>query len=207
MQCDLYTKRQEPNQLSLPKRQKLVESVIPLCRNFAAKTWGQIEGFAGARMTLEDLEADCYVAATQAAEKFDPARGFQFTTACTAYLMRSVRASIQTAFGHRVALEFDDARNSAGEQVPFEESDILPPNAEESLLLANLSGIPKEVVRLTVFEELQPEQVAQQIGIPVKDVRLIMRNSVKHLQGVKDRQKGASLFAVPHVDSPEATNV
>lgn len=207
MQCDLFTVAQTPNRLSIPERQKLVESVIPLCRDFAAKTWQQIESFAGSRLGLEDLESDCYVSAVQAAEKFDPARGYRFTTACTAYLIRGVRATIQEAFGHRVTLVFDDNRNSAGEQEPFEETDILPPNAEESLLLANLTGINREVVRLAVFEELQPEQVAQQVGIPVKDVRLIMRNSAKHLQGVKARQKGANLFVVPTVDSPESVNV
>jgi hypothetical protein len=90
--------------------------------------------------------------------------------------------------------QYDDSRDNGEREEGETEPDTVPANEEELLLLANLTGDAREVVRLMVFEELSPDRVAVQMGKAVKDVRLIARNAARHLAGVKYRQAGPTLF-------------
>lgn len=201
-QQTLLGHEQKPNTLTTAERQRLVEDVIPMCRKFAQDKFSKIEEFLGGRLAIEDLEAECYLAATHAAEKFDKSRGNEFSTACYSFLNKHITAFLQNYWTDKPAGQYDESRG--GEVI--EESDgepcLVEPNDAEAMLLANLHGDAREIVRLMVFEELTPEQVAVQMGKAVKDVRLIARNSVKHLQGVKTRQRGPNLFAMPTVETP-----
>ena len=193
-QPDLYGHGQRRNALSVAERQKLVADVIPLCRKFARDRMSMIEAFIGGRVSVEDLEGECYLAAVHAAEKFDPSRGLAFSTACTSFLKTHIFAYLSNLWIEPPAGQYDDARDNGEREEGETEPDTIPANEEELLLLANLTGDAREVVRLMVFEELSPDRVAMQLGKAVKDVRLIARNAARHLAGVKCRQAGPTLF-------------
>jgi DNA-directed RNA polymerase specialized sigma24 family protein len=200
-QPSLFNHEQKPNTLTTAERQRLVEDVIPMCRKFARDKMSKIEEFLGGRLTIEDLEAECYLAATHAAEKFDKSRGNEFSTACYSFLNKHITAFLQNYWHEKPAGQYDETRGGEVLEEGDAEPCLVEPDDAEALLLANLTGDAREVVRLMVFDELTPEQVATQMGKAVKDVRLIARNSAKHLQGVKTRQRGPNLFAMPSVET------
>lgn len=210
-QPDLFVIPQKPNTLPPEERKRLVASVIPMCRKYAADRFSRIESQAGNRVSLEDLEAECYLAAVHAAEKHDKDRGNAFSTTCYSFLKTHIFGYLQNMWVQDAGKQhvgFDDSRdNGQSAEESDGDPDTLPPDCEEGLLLANLTGEAREVVRLMVFEELSPEQVAIQMGKAVKDVRLIARNAAKHLTGVKARTGGANLFNMPNVETPGNENV
>ena len=199
-QADLFGHGQRRITLTVAQRQKLVADVIPLCRKFARDRLSMIEAFAGGRVSIEDLEGECYLAAVHAAEKFDPARGLAFSTACVSFLKTHIFAYLSNLWIDPPAGQYDDSRDNGGHEEGDAEPNTVPANEDEAILLANLEGDAREVVRLMVFEELSPDRVAVQMGKAVKDVRLIARNAAKHLARVKYRQAGPTLFP-PTVES------
>ena len=110
-------------------------------------------GFAGYGLPVSDLIAEGNVGLMQAAQKFDPDRGFRFAT----YAMWWIRAAIQEYILHSTSLVkmgttaaqkklFFNLRQMKGRLESFEQGDLSPESVET---IAAALGVPeKDVVEM-----------------------------------------------------------
>jgi RNA polymerase sigma factor (sigma-70 family) len=184
-----------PNSLTEGERQKLVVAVIPWCRKLAREHADHIRR-TGRRVETEDLEAEAFVAASEAAQYFDPRRGCQFTTFVKPWVQTHLIAKTDLRYQVEAAgMEYPDRQPDRADGP--EEIEPAGPTAAELRILGNLPEPTRTVVRLSVFDRLSPGRIADQLGMALKDVRLHLRNAAGRLGKVADGDNavGAMLAA------------
>jgi DNA-directed RNA polymerase specialized sigma24 family protein len=188
-----------PNALSEPERQGLVVGVIDWCRKLAHQHARKLRS-KGRTPDTDNLEGEAFLAATEAAQYFDERRGVRFTTFAGAW----VRTHLMSVTDDRLDVAAAPLDEPAWVEMRADGGDpaVLAEEAEEGQflraveawgeseaevpeiwrrLLGNLAGTAREAVRLLVFERLPASRIAQQLGMEVKDVRLVLRNAAARL--------------------------
>jgi RNA polymerase sigma factor (sigma-70 family) len=190
-----------PNSLSGAERHKLVESVIGWCRKLA-RDFAAARRLAGQRLEVDDIESEAFVAAAEAACYFDPRRGIQFTTYVRAWVDRHLIAVADPRYRiEAAAMEFPE-RVASRDDGP-EEIDPPGPDADARRILGSLAEPARTIVRLSVFDRLSPGRIAAQLGMPLKDVRLHLRNSAAKLNHGSSNDAGfAAMMAAAGNGSP-----
>lgn len=194
----LYEDEKKPkckNSLTDAQRGELVLSHEKLCRQLANKTRRKFAGNQ-ATMSIEDLTSEAFLACVEASQYFDPNRGSKFITFATQWIQRHLSGVLTKGLAGAVVNlpgDFDQPDKSIIED---EKNECVPhePDEETRILLGNLNEQQRAVVSGIVIDRLLPEQVAELLNIPVKDVKIIIRNACKHLTQVQKRQALGGLF-------------
>jgi RNA polymerase sigma factor (sigma-70 family) len=168
-----------PNALSAPERQALVTGYLAWFRKLARQHTDKLRR-RGWQLDVEDVEGEAFLAASEASMYYRAELGVKFGTFATAWIgkhftrLYDVRLTVPT-----VGLEFPDRQEARGESedIPADPE----PDAEQRRFLGNLPEPTRSIVRLSVFSRLSPDQIAEQLGMPVKDVKLEQRNAAAKL--------------------------
>jgi RNA polymerase sigma factor (sigma-70 family) len=186
--------REKPNDLTKEERNALVEGCLPWCKKLA-REHAQTLKCAERHFDADDLEAEAYVACCSAAQYYRPERGTKFITMASAWIrthLRSVTDARRIVVPGRMEQpELVEDRDEADD-----DSGAYTPNTDEERMLKALAEPARSVVRLVVFEGLRPDQVAAQLNMDVKDVKLIMRNSVAKLGDYLQGESEPNLWTV-----------
>jgi RNA polymerase sigma factor (sigma-70 family) len=172
-----------PNNLTIAERQKLVESCIHWCRK-AARARSNYLRKLGQSVDAEALESEAYIACCQAAEFWRDSQGATFLTYARHWINNRLRAVTDARKmivpGNMLAPELVPDSSTEDGYIP---SDGRPnrrtQTAEDKQRMATLTDEERAIVLAIAFDGLRPEQVAEQMGRPVRVVKLIMRNAVE----------------------------
>lgn len=153
----------------------------------------------------EDVMQDCRLAIWQVMDRFDPARGVAWTTFVGGVVKRTVMRSLcdpQSGGAEGSSGRPCQLYDAAAEHVPDrdteheidgdEERDETAVYGELSAavrrqlaepLLAKLTPGHRRLVEIVAFDGLTPDQAADQLGQPVKVVKVNLQNAVKKMLG------------------------
>lgn len=181
--------RPATNALTQDERNELVASCDRTCKNEARKAAMQ-----SGRHEFDDLLQEAYIACIGASKRWLPGFGVQFNT----YATKCVRRHLTNLISHG---HTDDVRVEDWDTVNRQQADPQPPRAltpDEERIIGELKPDAVRIITLVVADRLTPEQVAEQIGRPVKDVKLVIRNAAPKLLAAAKRQGTPELFqAIP----------
>jgi DNA-directed RNA polymerase specialized sigma24 family protein len=173
-----------PNGLSEPERQALVLGVLSWCRRLARDFAGELRR-KGRAVEVDDMEGEAFLAAAEAAQYYDPRRGVAFTTFVRPWVQTHLIAVTDPRYTvAAAAMEFPE-RVTSREDGP-EEIERPGPDADARRVLGNLAEPARSVVRLSVFDGLTPGRIAVRLDMPLKDVRLHLRNAAARLGKVRE---------------------
>lgn len=179
------------NTLTDAERMALVESCSRTCAKEA-----RAAAKANPAHEFEDLEQEALLACVEAAQRWSPAAGTKFNTYATACIRRHL-ANVTTR--HRgegvVHIEGWDAVVQPDREGDEEADELKPLTDAQAEALARLGEPAVTVVTLLVVNKLTPDQVAMQLGRPVKDIKLIARNAAKALPREIVRASAPNLFS------------
>ena len=212
MACDLYGTNESiatqpargnvENKLSDELRNDLVEMVIPWCKKLASDHYRKISSDRK-RFDEDELQSEAFVAACNAAKYYDEKRGVAFTTYVrqwvtthlTSYTSptRPINQTTLASVGIESPESVLDHDRDEDDTICFEP---VKPDVDQSRLLGYLPENTREIARLCVFEKLSPDRIALQLNIPVKDVKLHMRNAFAKLADIVARDAEPSLWTV-----------
>ncbi|HYH67430.1 MAG TPA: sigma-70 family RNA polymerase sigma factor [Urbifossiella sp.] len=167
------------NDLTPEERNALVVSVERLCRGLARRALGTVLG-----LDVDDLTQEALVAATEAAALWKPDREVRFSTYATTAITRHL-GKLVTAHRCRAEVQTDDwvgfASPADGEEhAEGRDGHELTPQQEAAV--ARLPERSRAAVLLVIRDGLSPDQVGEQLGTSVKDVKLILRNAADQLR-------------------------
>lgn len=190
------------NNLTRAEQNELVLSVQHLARGEAIRHGHHINR----TNEIDDLTSIALVGIVEASKTFQEERGTKFSTWATAWMRRcliresaKLESAIDLESWDHIA---DDAEESTGE------IDTRTPNAEQALLLSTLPESSREIVRLAVFERMAPDQIAAFLHLPVKDVKLQIRNAGQSLTSFIERDESPNnLFAEVYPAEPNEGHV
>lgn len=182
------------NTLSEAERGHLVESCLNLCRKVARQAAARSPG-----EDIDDLEGEAMLACVEAAKRWHPPAPGQpaakFSTFAQAYMQKRLKGLVADRRQELAALRGANWDLIADRGEDFaDDSATYAPNENERELLSKLTEPAREAVRLVVFEGLPPDRVADQLGMSVKDVKLILRNASKALTKAKLKLAEPALF-------------
>lgn len=178
--------RPATNALTQDQRNELVASCDRTCKSEARKAALQSSG----RHEFDDLLQEAYIACIGASKRWLPDVGVQFNSYATACVHRHLKNLISHG-------RTDDVRVEDWDTVNRQHADPLAPRAltpDEERIIAELKPEAVRIVTLIVAEKLTPEQVAEQIGRPVKDVKLIIRNATPKLLAAAKKEGTPDLW-------------
>lgn len=178
------------NALSDADRGKLVEGVMAWCRK-QARDAAKAASLAGRSIDVEDLESEAFIAAVCASKVYDPTTKNKFLTVAAAWVKTHLRMILDPRRtvrpGQIGAPELVTARDDGDEAEPYD------PNKAELRTLRSIKEPARSIVRMVIFGDLTPDQVAVQLGMEVKDVKLHLRNAAESMTGYEKRQKDVEL--------------
>jgi RNA polymerase sigma factor (sigma-70 family) len=178
--------RPATNSLTQDERNELVASCDRTCKSEARKATLQSSG----RHEFDDLLQEAYIACIGASKRWLPDVGVQFNSYATA----CVRRHLKNLISHG---RTDDVRVEDWDTVKVWNSDATSPRAltpDEERVIGQMKPETARIIRLIVAERLTPQQVAEQIERPVKDVKLIIRNSIPKVMAETKRQPSLELW-------------
>jgi RNA polymerase sigma-70 factor, ECF subfamily len=142
---------------------------------------------------IDDLAQECRVAVWQAAKKFDPSLGNRWTTYVVSIVKNLLRRDTanrggENSPGNAVSLnEMEyDAVDERGEDDGPDEFDELKRAVCLQLgepMLAKLTPKMRRIVERVAFEGRSPAQVADELGQPVKVVKVNLQAAVRTMRG------------------------
>lgn len=167
------------NALTTEERNALVLSCERLCKAVARKTSA---GVAGA--DIEDMEQEALVACVAAARRWRPDVGSKFSTYATPCIERHL-ANIITRIRCEASQQIEeceripDGREPGDADAPERQPLSLTEEQEEALF-----RLPEDqhAAVCMVLHGASPDQIADRLGKPAKDVKLILRNAAQQLR-------------------------
>jgi RNA polymerase sigma factor (sigma-70 family) len=142
---------------------------------------------------FDDLAQECRVAVWHAATKFDPARGTQWKTYAVAVVKNVMRREAdrlggECSPGRAISLnEMEyDAADDRDEYAGPDEFDELKRAIRLQLgepMLAKLTPKMRRIVEMVAFEGRSPAQVADELGQPVKVVKVNLQAAIRTMLG------------------------
>jgi len=180
------------NALPQSVRDALVEGCVNLCKKVARTFARTIPG-----ADVEDLEGEAALACVEAARFWQPEGSAKFSTFAQSYMEKRLKglAADQRQSAALVRPEDWDPIARDADEAPEEEN--AGPTDDDRELLAKLDEPARTAVRLVVFERTAPDRAAEQLGMPVKDLKLVLRNAAKVLEKEKEKMGRPSLFPKP----------
>lgn len=179
------------NSLTDGERMALVESCKRTCGKEA-----RAAAMAAPAHEFEDLEQEAFLACVEASRRWSPDAGTKFNTYATSCIRRHL-ANVTTR--HRgegvVRIEGWDAVEQPDREGVDGDEEVVPLAEEQQSALRQLGEPALTVVTLIVVHGLTPDQVATQLGRPVKDIKLIARNAAKSLPGALAKASAPNLFS------------
>lgn len=174
---DAETSASRPeNELGQSARDSLVLSMQSRCRAEAVLFARAI----GRPNEIADFESVALLAVVSAARYYDPTRGAEFASYATSWIRRTFRREA-SRIEQANEIESWDAIAGGADDVdeggPDREASDRQPNGEQRILLSKLSPKIREVVSLCVFYCLTPDQISERLSMPLKDVKLAIRNA------------------------------
>jgi DNA-directed RNA polymerase specialized sigma subunit len=191
--ADVPDELPQENQLATAEWQRLVEGCAYLCKSLARKVAVKFHRLH----ELDQLVSDANLYCCEAACKWQPGRGVKFSTYAHAYIWRSLTRPY--CEGRSKAAEYGAGDAFWGGCVDHNADDepasVRPVNEDQAGLLRALPEPTRTIVRLFVFERLGFGEIADQVGLAVKDVRLCLRGAGVRLNAILERHHAAtSLF-------------
>lgn len=164
-----------PNDMTREERDALILGCQNLCRKLASSAAGTVPG-----ADVDDLYGEALLACVEAAATWTPDGDAKFSTFAASYIRK------------RLMGPASDQRREAGHARPEDWNDVADPDArgwggaapispEDTDRLAKLDEPARSAVRLVVFRGESPDRAAAQLGMSVKDLKLVLRNSAKTL--------------------------
>jgi DNA-directed RNA polymerase specialized sigma24 family protein len=141
----------------------------------------------GQRHEQDEWEASAITYGVEALGKWQPGRGVKFATFATAYARQSLIR--QHAKPRAIATQGLADCEGRSQDSPAETRNLRRPTREQARLLRALKEPARSYVRLVRFGGLSPAQVADQCRVPVKDVKLVLRNAYRQLCRVLDAEE------------------
>lgn len=185
-------KQRQENQLSDAERGELVLSCESLCRKLAQKAVPYDDNTSRRSQKIEDMTSEAFLACVEAAKYFEPpspgnpSKAAKFSTVATNYITKKLKRIQED---ERKAAQCGTGAN--WDLVPEENDEedyklvVDEPGSNDLKILGSLAEPARSVVRLMVFEKVPPDRVATQLGMETKDVKLIVRNSIRALAKAK----------------------
>lgn len=165
------------NSLPEGERMELVEN----CQRTCAKE-ARVAALKNPAHAFEDLEQEALLACVLASRRWSPTMGAKFNTFATSCIKRHLKNVVTNHRGEGVVrIEGWDAVPQPDREGVEEEDEVEPLSEEQEQALRRLGEPAFTVVTLLVVHKLSPEQVAVQLDLPLKDVKLIARNAGKTL--------------------------
>lgn len=191
------TRSPKANKLSPSECNALVLSCEGLCKNLAREA----AEFAGLLHHLDDLQHDAALACVEASRRYQPGQGTKFSTYATPCIKRHLLRCVEQLRPDATAVRFE-----SWDVVPDEGSDAEEPAAtlvldpDQRAALDRIRPGDREAVRLVFCEGLSPDRAAEQIGVGVKDVKLMLRNAARSLGREKQWLAKPGLFILTEGD-------
>ena len=175
--------------------ERAILSCRNMCRSLARKMCPPDDNRVRREQRIEDIEGEAYLALVEAAREFDPRYPAKFSTVAHSYVSKRLKRVIdeqRLAAQHATGVELDWMPVAEGEQSTAEVGQVMDDYDRE--LLGRLPLAMREPVRLVILSGFTPEQVATQLGLEVKDVKLAIRNAVKILNVEREKLDRPDLF-------------
>lgn len=165
------------NSLSAEERNALVLSCERMCIGIARKA---VHGARG--LDVDDLTQEAMVSCVEASKRWDPTRGVKFSSYAHKCIARDVNKIV---VAHRSKGEvqsedwdgFVDPQTADGPTTPGREF-----TPEQLAAIDRLPETARLVVRLVLDDGLSPARIADQVGLGIKDVKLVLRNAAAQLR-------------------------
>jgi RNA polymerase sigma factor (sigma-70 family) len=179
MNATLFAPAHTPNALSIEERNALVLSCTKLCRSLAKRA-----AFGVAGVDAEDLEQEALVACVEAAKRWLPDQGSKFSTYAVPCIQRHL-ANLVTRFRCEANIQIDEWESITDprSETDADETDsaAVGLTPQQSVAMSRLPEQMRAAV-LLVLQGFGPDRIAERLGQPVKDVKLILRNAEKQLR-------------------------
>lgn len=184
------------NNLSPAVREAMVEGCINLCKKLARRIAKTIPG-----ADVDDLEGEAMLACAEASIQWIPDSSYgnsKFSTFAHSYIEKRLRglATDQREQTQCVHLESWESVSGREEEDGDTDNEVSL-TGDDRELLVKIPEPARTAVRLVVFDRRTPDQVAAELGMDVKDVKLILRNAAKTLAQQKEIMGRPSLFLIP----------
>jgi RNA polymerase sigma factor (sigma-70 family) len=176
-------------QLAMPKsdRDAAVLSCLPLCRKLAASIRRKASRPID-RDAFEDLVSQAQLLCLEAFEVFDPARNVPFVAFASLYVSRRLRQyvfdnHVTPTADHTFLAEAIDEQATDSTASQDHEPAHSPHAYELAALVAGCKPLDATIVRLVCAEHLTPAQIATQLDLSVRVVKLRIRNLDRKMKG------------------------
>ncbi len=148
---------------------------------------------------IEDIYGEAMLAATECARGFDPDGRAKFSTVAYAYVTQRVRRVIdeqRLASLHATGIDFARFSRTPGDDEPADDAAPCECHMSEAdrELLGRLPGQMRACVALVIAGGFTPDQVATQLGMETKNVKLLLRNAGRILATERKKLEAPNLF-------------
>ena len=180
-------------------RDALAVSCLPMCRALARQMCPPDDSRQRREHRIDDIASEAALACWEVALTFDPAGPAKFSTVAYSYISKRLRNIIdeqrlaaQHATGADMGLIVQGVGDDADDD--HDDDDAVSLTDDERDLMQRLPIHARRVVALVAFGGFTPEQAATQLGLPVKDVKLVIRNAAKVLAVERKKMDRPNLF-------------
>lgn len=180
-----------------PEAQRLVEANIKLAQKLAweyARKWGLLPKL---RIDMDDLLSIMYLELCNAAQSYDPTRGYTFATYFYQCGLNAARILIRDSRTHKrrasiTAVSLDmpvdvDGRTLA-DMIPADEptpEDVACAASDVAMLRRSIAALPErrqKILHLHYWQGMQQWRIGEELGMAQANVSRILRNNKQRIR-------------------------